>query len=398
MFETLKDQPEDKIMALMALFAQDQREKKIDLGVGVYKNDQGITPIMKAVSKAISVLNMKQKSKSYVGLLGNMSFIDQITRLVLKDSVPRDRIVGGQAPGGTGALHQLLLLIRSVNLKPRVWISSPSWPNHEAILNHLGIHCLKYSYFDKETCEVDFDRMMSDLVSVRSGDVVLLHGCCHNPTGANLSHDNWVDLTKFCLQKNVLPLVDLAYQGFGDGIEEDVAGLQHMAANLPEICIAVSGSKNFGLYRERVGTALVVVSDKKGHKIAEDNLKSFNRLTFSFPPDFGASVVDLVLSESDTDNTPLVKLWQTELTEMRSRMLDLRVSLAESLRRSTNSSRFDFVAKHRGMFSLLGLSPDEVLRLRKEHGIYMVGDSRINLAGLNNSQMDDFSMAIAAVV
>ena len=398
MLDKLKEQPEDKIIALMALFAADHRKEKIDLGVGVYKNDQGKTPIMKAVSEAISILNVKQESKSYVGLLGNMSFIDQMIRLVLKDSVPRDRILGGQAPGGTGALHQLLLLIRSLNTDSRVWISSPSWPNHAAILNHLGMNCLQYSYFDEETCEVDFDNMMNDLGYVKPGDVVLLHGCCHNPTGANLSKENWIELTNFFSRRDVLPLVDLAYQGFGDGIEEDVAGLQHMASKLPEICIAVSGSKNFGLYRERVGAAIVVISDKREHKRAEDNLKSFNRLTFSFPPDYGASVVNLVLSDYDSDKIPLANLWKKELMEMRSRMLNLRVSLSDSLRRSTNSNRFDFVAKHRGMFSLLGLSPNEVLRLREEHGIYMVGDSRINLAGLNHNQLDNFSRAVAAVI
>jgi aspartate aminotransferase len=192
--------------------------------------------------------------------------------------------------------------------------------------------------------------------------------------------------------------VDLAYQGFGDGIEEDVVNLQYMASNLPEMCLAVSCSKNFGLYRERVGTSLIIVSNKKEHKVAEDNLKSFNRLTFSFPPDFGAAVVNLVLSECDSNRIPLVEKWKLELTDMRSRMLDLRSLLSDSLMRNTNSNRFDFVANHRGMFSLLGLSPDEVMRLRTEHGIYMVGDSRINIAGLNHDQIEKFSVAVASVI
>jgi aspartate aminotransferase len=398
MFEKLKDQPEDKIMALMALFAEDQRKEKIDLGVGVYKNDNGLTPIMAAVSEAIAILNAEQKSKSYVGLLGNIKFIDQMIQLVLKDSVPRERVVGGQAPGGTGALHQTLLLIRSLDSNPRVWISSPSWPNHSAILKHLGMNQLTYSYFDQNTCEVGFSKMMTDLEKAKSGDILLLHGCCHNPTGANLSQEHWIELTKFCLEKNIIPLVDLAYQGFGDGIEEDVVNLQYMASNLPEMCLAVSCSKNFGLYRERVGTSLIIVSNKKEHKLAEDNLKSFNRLTFSFPPDFGAAVVNLVLSECDSNRIPLVEKWKLELTDMRSRMLDLRSLLSDSLMRNTNSNRFDFVANHRGMFSLLGLSPDEVMRLRTEHGIYMVGDSRINIAGLNHDQIEKFSVAVASVI
>ena len=398
MFEKLKNQPEDKIMALMAFFANDKREEKLDLGVGVYKNDNGKTPIMNVVSEAISILTKEQKTKSYVGLLGNLNFVEQIIGLVLDDKVARDRILGGQAPGGTGALHQLLLLIRSLETNPTVWISSPSWPNHSAILKHLGINFLEYSYFDTKTCEVDFDSMMNDLQNMRSGDVLLLHGCCHNPTGANLSKENWAELTNFCLDKNIVPLVDLAYQGFGDGINEDVTGLQNMASNLPEMCIAVSCSKNFGLYRERVGASLIVVSDKNRRQIALDNLKSFNRLTFSFPPDFGASLVEIVLSKDGSDKNPLVLSWQDELTQMRLRMLDLRTSLADSLRRSTNSNRFDFVSRHRGMFSLLGLTLDEVLRLRKEYGIYMVEDSRINLAGLNHSQLEHFSSAVASVI
>ena len=398
MFEKLKDQPEDKIMALMALFAGDQRKEKIDLGVGVYKNDKGLTPIMGAVSEAIAILNAKQKSKSYVGLLGNINFIDQMIQLVLKDSVPRERVVGGQAPGGTGALHQTLLLIRSLDSNPTVWVSAPSWPNHSAILKHLGMKQLTYSYFDQNTCEVSFSKMMTDLEKARSGDILLLHGCCHNPTGANLSQEHWIELTKFCLERNIIPLVDLAYQGFGDGIEEDVVNLQYMASNLPEMCLAVSCSKNFGLYRERVGTSLIIVSNKKEYKVAEDNLKSLNRLTFSFPPDFGAAVVNLVLSECDSNRIPLVEKWKLELTNMRARMLDLRSLLADSLMRNTNSNRFNFVANHRGMFSLLGLSPDEVMRLRTEHGIYMVGDSRINIAGLNQNQLEKFSLAVASVI
>ena len=280
----------------------------------------------------------------------------------------------------------------------RVWISSPSWPNHAAILNHLGIQFNNYNYFDYDTCEVNFSRMMSDLQKISSGDVLLLHGCCHNPTGANLSQENWTELTKFCEKKNILPLIDLAYQGFGDGINDDVKGVQHMASNLPEVCIGISCSKNFGLYRERVGAALMVVSDKKIHKLVEENLKSFNRVTFSFPPDYGASLVEIILGGNNSQNKELIHLWEKELNSMRNGMLELRKLLSDSLRRSTNSTRFDFIERHRGMFSLMGLSVDQVTRLRTEFGIYMVGDSRINIAGLNKDQIDYFSSSIAAVI
>ena len=398
MFENLKLQSEDKIMALMSLYKADERKEKIDLGVGVYKNNKGQTPIMDAVQKAARILNNTQKTKSYVGLSGNLGFIDSITQLVLADVVPKNQIIGAQAPGGTGAFHQLLLLIRSMEKDKRVWISSPSWPNHAAILNHLGIQFNNYNYFDYDTCEVNFSRMMSDLQKISSGDVLLLHGCCHNPTGANLSLENWTELTQFCEKKNILPLIDLAYQGFGDGINDDVKGVQYMASNLPEVCIGISCSKNFGLYRERVGAALMVVSDKKIHKLVEENLKSFNRVTFSFPPDYGASLVEIILGGNNSQNKELIHLWEKELNSMRNGMLVLRKLLSDSLRRSTNSTRFDFIERHRGMFSLMGLSVDQVARLRTEFGIYMVGDSRINIAGLNKDQIDYFSSSIASVI
>tara|TARA_A100001388_G_scaffold11057_2_gene7721 strand:+ start:851 stop:2047 length:1197 start_codon:yes stop_codon:yes gene_type:complete len=398
MFENLKLQSEDKIMALMSLYKADERKEKIDLGVGVYKNNKGQTPIMDAVQKASRILNNTQKTKSYVGLSGNLGFIDNISQLVLADAVPKNQIIGAQAPGGTGAFHQLLLLIRSMEKDKRVWISSPSWPNHAAILNHLGIQFNNYNYFDYDTCEVNFSRMMSDLQKISSGDVLLLHGCCHNPTGANLSLENWTELTQFCEKKNILPLIDLAYQGFGDGINDDVKGVQYMASNLPEVCIGISCSKNFGLYRERVGAALMVVSDKKIHKLVEENLKSFNRVTFSFPPDYGASLVEIILGGNNSQNKELIHLWEKELNSMRNGMLELRKLLSDSLRRSTNSTRFDFIERHRGMFSLMGLSVDQVARLRTEFGIYMVGDSRINIAGLNKDQIDYFSSSIAAVI
>jgi len=398
MFENLKLQSEDKIMALMSLYKADERKEKIDLGVGVYKNNKGQTPIMDAVQKASRILNNTQKTKSYVGLSGNLGFIDNISQLVLADAVPKNQIIGAQAPGGTGAFHQLLLLIRSMEKDKRVWISSPSWPNHAAILNHLGIQFNNYNYFDYDTCEVNFSRMMSDLQKISSGDVLLLHGCCHNPTGANLSLENWTELTQFCEKKNILPLIDLAYQGFGDGINDDVKGVQYMASNLPEVCIGISCSKNFGLYRERVGAALMVVSDKKIHKLVEENLKSFNRVTFSFPPDYGASLVEIILGGNNSQNKELIHLWEKELNSMRNGMLELRKLLSDSLRRSTNSTRFDFIERHRGMFSLMGLSVDQVARLRTEFGIYMVGDSRINIAGLNRDQIDYFSSSIASVI
>ena len=393
MFENLVSQPPDKIMALMGLFSKDRRENKTDLGVGVYKDKSGNTPIMLAVKNAEEHLLKTQNTKSYVGLLGSLGFVDQIVDLTLGNVLTKTRIVGAQAPGGTGALHQLFLLLRAARSDTTVWLSSPTWPNHPAILKHLGLKTNSYRYFDDKTCSVDFGAMMDDLNKAKSGDVLLLHGCCHNPTGANLNLSQWSEITQLCLEKNLMPLIDIAYQGFGDGLDEDVTGLRLMASKVPDMMVGASCSKNFGVYRDRVGTAIVVGSSQKVAKLAEDNLKSLNRLTFSFPPDHGATVVELILKNSD-----LKKQWVQELESMRLGMLDLRLKLSDALKKKTNSNRFEFVENHRGMFSRLGLTEDNVTKLRDEFGIYMVSDSRINIAGLQAEKIDLVATAVAEVI
>jgi aromatic-amino-acid transaminase len=399
MLEYVQEQPEDQIIALMGLYSKDSRKDKLDLGVGVYKNAEGVTPIMSAVSLANYILQEKQTTKSYVGLLGNLSFLKSIQKLTLGDSIPGQRVVGAQTPGGTGAIHQIMLLVRTSNPNSTVWISDPTWPNHSAILKHLGIRSQKYSYFDSSSGEVDFNQMVDDLDSMKSGDTLLLHGCCHNPTGANLTRDNWEHLSSLCLKKGVTPLVDLAYQGFGDGLEKDVEGLRLMFSRLPEALLAVSGSKNFGVYRDRVGAAFVMADNEKHAKLAEDNLKSLNRLTFSFPPDHGASIIDIVLSDAKSSSgRELRKIWEEELCYMREGMLLQRKTLMECLRRETGSDRFDFLGRHRGMFSLLGLNSEQISVLRENFGIYMVDDSRINIAGLSLEKIPPFATAVGSVV
>ena len=393
MFENLIAQPADKIMALMGMFANDNRENKMDLGVGVYKDKTGKTPIIEAVKIAEQKLLNSQVSKSYVGLLGSLGFVDKIVDLTVGDSISRSRVVGAQAPGGTGALHQLFLLIRSANRNATVWISTPTWPNHQAILKHLGLPTKSYRYFDENTCSVDFDSMKEDLKMTRAGDVVLLHGCCHNPTGANLTPKEWIEITNICLEKNVTPLIDIAYQGFGDGLENDVLGLRSMASKVPNMMIAASCSKNFGVYRDRVGAAIVIAEKTSAAEIVEDNLKSLNRLTFSFPPDHGAAVIELILVDPD-----LKQQWETELEDMRKGMLNLRIKLASSLKQKTKSNRFNFIADHRGMFSRLGLAQNDVQILREEFGIYMVSDSRINIAGLQNEKIEFLASCISKIL
>ncbi len=393
MFELLKSQPSDKIMELMALYSEDSRSDKLDLGVGVYKDANGVTPIMKAIKESERSLLENQISKSYVGLLGSLEFCKEINYLVLNNEIEEKRLAYAQTPGGTGAIHQLLLLLRSTGFSGAVWISDPTWPNHGAILKHLGLNIKKYSYFDEETCEVDFDKMQEDMNDVQNQDVVILHGCCHNPTGANLNLDHWRVLSEIFKEKRVLPLIDLAYQGFGDGLTEDTEGLRKMMSEVPEAMVAVSCSKNFGVYRDRVGVAIAMSENQNQKLVALDNLKSFNRLTFSFPPDHGAAVVNQILKDES-----LKKLWREELEKMRLHMLSLRKNLAQSLASETNSDRFNFVERHRGMFSKLGLKESQVETLREENGIYMVSDSRINIAGLRHEIIGSLAQSIAKVI
>ncbi len=393
MLKNLTPQPPDKIIQLIGMYREDPRTDKLDLGVGVYKDAVGNTPVMRAVKAAEARLVEAQASKSYVGLLGDLGFVSAMRELVLGDAVPEARVVGAQAPGGTGAIRQLLELVRLAHPQATVWYSDPTWPNHPAMVRHVGLAARTYRYFDDATRGVDFDGMMADLAGVSADDVVILHGCCHNPTGANLDAEQWVAVTDLLLEKGATPFIDFAYQGFGDGLDEDAAAVRAMAARVPQMLLAASCSKNFGLYRDRVGVALMLVEDQATYDLTKGAISSLNRLNFSFPPDHGAKVVEIILNDPD-----LRADWQAELEEMRLRMLDLRQGMAEALRRETNSDQFDFVADHRGMFSRLGLPSDVVVKLREEAGVYMVGDSRINVAGLPGDGLDDLAKAIAGAV
>ncbi|MEM9228107.1 MAG: amino acid aminotransferase [Pseudomonadota bacterium] len=391
MLKNLTPQPPDKIIEMISIFREDQRTDKLDLGVGVYKDDNGKTPVMRSVKAAEARLLQTQDSKSYVGLLGDLGFVEAMRLLVLDDSVPAERVVGAQAPGGTGAIHQLLELAKLAHPGARIWYSDPTWPNHPAMVRHMGLAAGTYRYFDSATRGVDFTGMMQDLAQVAADDVVILHGCCHNPTGANLSAEQWSQVTDLLLEKSATPFIDFAYQGFGDGLDADAEAVRVMASRVPQMLLAASCSKNFGLYRDRVGVALVLTPDADTHALAKGAIASLNRLNFSFPPDHGAKLVEIILNDPE-----LRADWQAELEEMRLRMLDLRTGLAEALRRETNSDDYDFVADHRGMFSRLGLPGEQVMRLRDEKGIYMVGDSRVNVAGLPAAGLDALAKAIVS--
>lgn len=391
MLTNLKPQPADKILELMQLYRDDPRETKIDLGVGVYKNAKGETPVMRAIKAAEKQLWETETTKSYTGLAGDPAFATAMRKLVLNDAVDGARVAAAATPGGTGAVRQALELIRLASPDARVWVSNPTWPNHLSIIRFLGMPMTEYPYFDDATCTVDFDAMMDGLKGVRAGDAVLLHACCHNPTGANLTLDQWRVVTEFLAKTGAVPLVDIAYQGFGDGLEADAAGLRHLAAALPETIIAASCSKNFGVYRERTGILMAISDQASGTAVTQGNLNFLNRQNFSFPPDHGARLVTMVLGD-DT----LRADWMDELESVRQNMLGLRKQLAEELRQRTNSARFDFIAQHRGMFSRIGATPEQVQKMRDDFGIYMVGDSRMNIAGLNSASVPVLAQAIAA--
>lgn len=389
MFNSLQQQPADKILALMQVYKEDPRENKIDLGVGVYKDASGQTPIMQSIKRAEHMLWETQDTKSYVGLTGTPEFSETMIDLVLGDKFDKNLTASAATPGGTGAVRQAFELGKMANPNLRVFVSDPTWPNHLSILKYLGIPVEPYRYFDAKTRAVDFSSMMTDLENAKEGDLILLHGCCHNPTGANLKAPEWDAIIELLLKSGATPMIDIAYQGFGDGLEEDASGVRKLVNSVPETIIAASCSKNFGIYRERTGLLIVVSHDKDARDLNQSTLAFLNRQNFSFPPDHGARLVTMVLSDEE-----LKRSWMEELEAVRTSMLSLRTQLATELEKLSGSNRFGFLADHRGMFSRLGASPEQVNELRENHAVYMVGDSRLNIAGLNSKTVPVLAKAI----
>jgi aspartate aminotransferase/aromatic-amino-acid transaminase len=392
MFEKLSPAPQDKIIALIAEYAADERENKIDLGVGVYKDATGNTPIMRAVKKAEDKRVKDQTTKTYVGMAGNVGFNDAMVDLVLGQSVAKERVRAAQAPGGTGALRLIADLLDIAKPGATVYLSDPTWPNHVPLMEAAGLKTASYPYFDAENRNVRFDEMCAAIEKMTSDDIVLLHGCCHNPTGANLTNEQWDKLAEIILKSGVFVLVDIAYLGFGDGLEQDAYGVSKLASVLPEMAVAASCSKNFGLYRERVGCAMVIGKNEEQAQITFSQLLSAARANYSMPPDHGAEIVRIILSDNN-----LRAEWEEELTEVRNHMVNIREKLAEAMRQRSNSADYDFIAEHRGMFSLLGISPEQVAQIKKDHGVYMVGNSRMNIAGLGVDKIEIFADALANV-
>ncbi|NKJ36704.1 amino acid aminotransferase [Rhizobium sp. SG570] len=393
MFETLTAAPPDKILSLSILYKNDERPTKMDLGVGVYKDSQGATVIMRAVRHAEKRLYKSQTTKTYVGMAGDEGFNKAMLKLIFGEKADLSRMFACQTAGGSGALRTIADLLAKARPDAIVWLSDPTWVNHVPILKAAGLKTATYPYFDPASGTVKTDAMLAGLKQAKAGDIVLLHGCCHNPTGANLTIEQWGPVVDLLVERDLFPFIDLAYQGFGDGLEEDAAAVRLLASRVPEMAVATSCSKNFSVYRDRVGAVILMGKDTESVKIAGSQALATTRVLYSMPPDHAAAAVRIVLEDDE-----LRADWKSELEAMRLRMLNLRKGFAEALRRQSNSSRFDFIADHRGMFSRLGLTEAQVDRLRDEFGIYMVSDSRFNVAGLREDRLDDLARAVVAVL
>ena len=403
MFQSLKPLPTDPILGLMGAFGADEDPRKIDLGVGVYRDAAGATPVMKAVKQAEESLLREQLSKAYVGPSGAAAFNEHMAGLLLGEELNArlgSRRLSMQVPGGCGGLRLAAEFINAAAPGATVWVSDPSWANHVPLLGAAGLQIQVYPYYDRASHSVRFDDMMAALSKAAAkkakrgagGDVLLLHGCCHNPCGADLNIEQWRAVKDLALEKGFTVLVDLAYQGFGDGLDEDAAGVRLLAAELPELIVVASCSKNFGLYRERTGALTFIGSDAGAVQVAATRLSAAARALYSMPPDHGAAVVQRIL-----DDAKLRWLWESELGETRQRINETRSALVRELT-AAGLDGFGFIEQEKGMFSYLGVTPKQVRRLVGEFSIYLVDSGRINVAGLNGDNMGHFTAAMAAVV
>ncbi|WP_343572583.1 amino acid aminotransferase [Pseudomonas sp.] len=386
--------PGDPILGLLDAYRADPNPARLDLGVGVYKDAQGLTPIPRAVKIAEQRLVETETTKSYVGGHGDALFAARLCELVLgTDSrlLATQRADATQTPGGTGALRLAADFIARCLPGRSIWLSDPTWPIHESLFAAAGVRVSHYPYVDADN-RLDVEAMLSALERVPHGDVVLLHACCHNPTGFDLAYNDWQRVLDVVRRRELLPLLDFAYQGLGDGLEEDARAVRLFADSLSEMLITSSCSKNFGLYRERTGALIVCAGSAAKLTDVRSQLALMARNLWSTPPAHGAEVVATILGDTD-----LKALWLDELDGMRARIADLRLGLVEALRPHGLAERFAHVAIQRGMFSYTGLTPEQVRRLREEHSVYMVGSGRANIAGLDAERLGDLALAIASV-
>ena len=396
MFDRLNALPDDPLLGLIAAFRDDPNPNKVDLGVGVYRTESGHTPIMTAVQKAARQHMETEDSKTYIGPGGVVGFVEGIKKLVLGEdssAVADGRIAGLQCPGGCGSLRVGSELLTRLNNDLTVWVSDPTWANHIPLISSSGLKIETYPYFDSTTGAVNFEAMDAKLADLGPNDIVLLHGCCHNPTGADLSFEHWQRVAERAANQGFIPFVDIAYQGLGDGIEEDVRGVRYLSEKVEEMLIATSCSKNFGLYRERVGTLLVQTKTAERANAIQTQIQDVARANYSMSPAYGGFLVDMILSDE-----ALRSEWETELNAMAARVKSLRSGLLEMIQQQGIEKDFSFITKQKGMFTYLGISKEQVQSLRNEFSIYMAGSSRINVAGLNTHCLEYVAKALKSVL
>ncbi|MDG2090347.1 MAG: aspartate/tyrosine/aromatic aminotransferase [Gammaproteobacteria bacterium] len=396
MFQSIERRPPDTILGLSDTFKKDANPNKIDLGAGVYKDVNSNTPIVSAIKKAEQKLWETEDSKSYIAQAGPEGFNRQIVSMILggdSAAVKEQRAISILAPGGSGALRITAEFVNANFPGTRTWISAPSWANHVPILGSAGLSLVEYPYYNYDKHEIDIDQMMDTLKGATTGDLVLIHGCCHNPCGGDLNKEQWQAFAEAAEKQGFIPFVDLAYQGLGDGLEEDVYGVRLLAEKLPEVIVASSCSKNFGLYRERTGAVTLIGETADQISASVSQVISTARQMYSMPPSHGAAMVDIVLSDSG-----LKQEWISELTEMRERIDGLRSQLVAKLKSVGVDQDFSFIEKEKGMFSFLGLSPEQVQTLINDYSIYMVKSSRINVAGISSRNIDYLAESIAKVL
>ncbi|HEX8621673.1 MAG TPA: amino acid aminotransferase [Allosphingosinicella sp.] len=384
LFERLEEQKSDSLLQLIALCDADPRPDKIDVGVGVYRDAAGGTPILRAVKKAERLLWERQETKAYLGSQGDARFTELIRPIVFGEAGAADeRIVGLQTPGGCGALRLGADLVTKANPKARILVGQPTWPNHGPLIECAGVEMAPHPYYDPASRRILFDEMMDALGKARAGDLVLLHGCCHNPTGADLLGAQWAEVAEVVARRGLVPFVDLAYQGLGNGLEADAAGARLVVDSAEQALVAQSCDKNFGVYRERVGNLFVKAPSARAAQVVYGNLLQLSRTMWSMPPDHGAAIVHIVL-----DDPELRSDWNAELVEMCARIRSLRARLA------AYDERLAFIDRQNGMFSMLPLSQAQVLELREEKGIYMASSGRFNVVGLSDGNVDSFAAAV----
>lgn len=390
MLSNLKQQPADALLALIKLHNADTRTDKIDLGVGVYRTGDGDTPVFAAIKAAEKQLIETQNSKAYLGPEGDMGFVHALMPWIFgkEDPTKGGRIEGMQTPGGTGAVRLAAALAKRAGVT-RIWMGTPSWPNHAQIVADLGLELKGFNHATADGV-VDMAALRAVLAEVQPGDAILLHGCCHNPTGIDYSNTDWDEIAPALAESGVLPILDLAYQGLGHGMEEDAYGTRKILAEVPEALIAYSCDKNFGLYRDRVGAVYLMLADAAQVPAALSNGHALARAAWSMPPDHGAAAVRIILEDPE-----LVQIWLDELDTMRDRMRQVRAKLAASGK--AGSVDLTPIGRQNGLFSIVPLSSEQVLAMRERHGVYMAGSGRINVAGLTMGNIDKFIAALADV-